>query len=125
MINNYRTRLLYTIEQTSSIYLSDAYQEGYLVLNQNREATLNLLRTSYKHSGATDNRGNEDAQTSHLREIILDASARRHIAYKIYLRVTAAKRLSAADEKAGYWLNEDPTLESIIFWVRLGITKQN
>lgn len=68
LINNYRTRLLYTIEQTSSIYLSDAYQEGYLVLNQNREATLNLLRTSYKHSGATDNRGNEDAQTSHLRE---------------------------------------------------------
>jgi hypothetical protein len=68
LMNDYRTLLLHAMEQTSSIHLSDAHQEGHLVLNQNREAALNLLRTSYKHSGATDNRGNEDAQTSHLRE---------------------------------------------------------
>lgn len=36
-----------------------------------------------------------------------------------------ASELFTADEKAGYWLNEDPTLESIIFWVRSRIAKQN
>ncbi|CAI7622045.1 unnamed protein product [Penicillium palitans] len=80
------------MEHTSSLPLSGALQEGHLVLIQSRAAALNLLRTGYKHSGAADNKGNADAQTSHLREIILDASAHRHIACKIYLRVAAAKR---------------------------------
>ncbi|KAJ5094913.1 hypothetical protein N7532_007204 [Penicillium argentinense] len=80
------------MEQTSSLPLGGALQKGYLVLNQNRAAALDLLRTSYKPSAAADYRGNEDTQTSQLREIILDASVRRHIAYKIYLRVAAAKR---------------------------------
>ncbi|KAJ5283442.1 hypothetical protein N7505_001422 [Penicillium chrysogenum] len=80
------------MEQTSSLPLSGAPQEGHLVLIQSRAATLNLLCTCYKHSGAADKRGDEDTQTSHLREIILDASAHRHIAYEIYLRVAAAKR---------------------------------
>lgn len=68
LMNDYRTLLLHVMEQTSSIPLSDALQKGHLVLNQNREAALNLLRTSYKHSGITNNRGNGDTEPSHLRE---------------------------------------------------------
>ncbi|KAJ6168268.1 hypothetical protein N7497_001111 [Penicillium chrysogenum] len=168
LMNDYRTLQLHIMEQTSSLPLSGALLEGHLVLIQSRAAALNLLRTSYKPSAAAGNRGNDDTQTSQLRRIILDASAHRHEAYKIYLRVATAKRweinrvnlarrseqcevtaqqqvidgmlqselcnvsdqyvaseLLAADKKAGYWLNEDPTLESIISWVRSGMSEQS
>ncbi|KAJ5264671.1 hypothetical protein N7505_007464, partial [Penicillium chrysogenum] len=92
LMNDYRTLLLHIMEQTSSLPLSGALHEGHLVLLQNRTAALNMLRTSYEPSAAPDNGGDEHTQTSQLREIILDASAHRHIAYKIYLRVAAAKR---------------------------------
>ena len=68
LMNDYRTLLLHIMEQTSSLPLSGAPQEGHLVLIQSRAAALDLLCTRYKHSGAADKRGDEDTQTSHLRE---------------------------------------------------------
>jgi hypothetical protein len=38
---------------------------------------------------------------------------------------SVASELFAADERAGYWLKEDPRLESIISWVRSGMAEQS
>lgn len=109
LANDYRSLLIHIMERIGSIPLKDVLQDGYRVLQQNHAAAQHLSAGSYRP--AVSNLGEEDQMVQfrrwepsayippllnfnidHLTRIILDVSARRHQAHKIYLRVAAAER---------------------------------
>ncbi|BCS19709.1 uncharacterized protein APUU_20141S [Aspergillus puulaauensis] len=164
LINDYRTLLVNTIDQIISIPLNILEKVGYSTLIQSHAALQGLLADAYEPTAVVagiEGSGNEAAKITYLREVILDASARRHQAQKVYLNVAAVKRwvllrenvkdslsehsltvrlgeidamlcrdidiitdapvaarLHEADVRAGYWVEEDPPLTAILFWIQ-------
>ncbi|KAL8726306.1 MAG: hypothetical protein Q9181_006105 [Wetmoreana brouardii] len=130
----------------------DYYEQGYEVLRQCRAEARAVLVVPYPVDLSHMPNGSEEQEKSHLQRIIVDASARRFQAKKIYLRAVAAVRWSnarsallqagtpqaaqlqqelaaitdtriiddfrQADTQAGYWLQDDPPLATILNWIR-------
>ncbi|KAL1964062.1 hypothetical protein VTN77DRAFT_7480 [Rasamsonia byssochlamydoides] len=159
LINDYRTLHIHISEQTMHMPLGDMNDEGYRVLQESHAAAQRLLASNY-NPVSIQGHGDEETRKAQLRRIIIDASARRFQAHKIYLRVAAVRRwqinrsnvlrgpksddaarlreidailqselasitdqfvvsdLRAADARAGHWLDEDPTLDVVLNWIR-------
>ncbi|BDD56977.1 hypothetical protein MPDQ_002869 [Monascus purpureus] len=161
IINDYRTLLVHISQQSTPVPQEEYYEEGYVVMRECLAAAQSLMSSNYNPHPMPGN-GDEESEKMQLQRVILDSSARRFQAHKIYLRIAAAKRwamnravvlrghrptghhssqlkavdrtfreelaqitdqhvladLRAADMRAGYWVNEDPSLNSIIRWIR-------
>ncbi|KAI9371172.1 hypothetical protein BJX61DRAFT_41840 [Aspergillus egyptiacus] len=162
LMNDYRTLLLHTSELNVSIPAEYQAEDGYRVLKECLAAANALMASSYSPSPPPAGVSTEDAEQFQLRRVILDSSARRFQAHRIYLRAAAAKRwimhrdsvlcgqrpgpqhaaqlkaidntfhqelaqitnqyvvadLRAADTRAGHWLDDDPTLDAMLSWIR-------
>ncbi|KAE8397716.1 hypothetical protein BDV37DRAFT_49560 [Aspergillus pseudonomiae] len=162
LINDYRTLLIYIMNYTECLLsLNDYRHECSRILIQSRQAAQGMLIDSYMPPFTPRHGRDEGEMTTQLKYIIIDSSARRHQAYKIYLSAAAATRwltsrttvlnskpkdlakqlgqidavldadldsisdqsvavtLGKADLKAGYWLEEDPSLPTILSWTGL------
>ena len=73
LINDYRTRLVHTMEQIASIPLDVLEHVGYRTLIQSRAALEGLLANVYEPTAAAahvEGSGNEAAKTTYLREYV-------------------------------------------------------
>ncbi|KAJ5287959.1 hypothetical protein N7478_003645 [Penicillium angulare] len=160
LINDYRTLLLHISQQNVEVHPEDVYEEGYTVLRECHTAAQRLVSANYQPCPVTG-QGSADTEKAELQRVIIDSSARRFQAHKIYLRAAAARRwamarstalrgqrptaahaaslktvhaslqqelaritdshvvadLRAADQRAGHWLDDDPSLEAIRRWI--------
>ncbi|KAH8426973.1 uncharacterized protein LDX57_004697 [Aspergillus melleus] len=162
IINDYRTLLLHIPQQNVQVPADDYYEEGFVVIRESLAAAQNLMSSNYSPSMPANHGSTAETEKAELRRVILDGSARRFQAHRIYLRAAAAKRwamhranvlqgqrpgpqhasqlkaisntfrqelaqvtnqhvvadLRAADMRAGHWLDDDPSLEMILNWIR-------
>ncbi|CAI7658653.1 unnamed protein product [Penicillium pancosmium] len=161
LINDYRTLLLHISQQQVDISPEDQYEEGYTVLRECHTSAQRLLSANYQPCPMTG-QGSAETEKAELQRVIIDSSARRFQAHKIYLRAAASRRwamtrtatlrgqrptgahaaalksahtvlqqelarvtdqhvvadLRAADLRAGHWLDDDPSLDSIRRWIQ-------
>jgi len=156
LMNDYRTLQLHISQHGTDIpSSSERSLEGYRVMIESVQAAQRLLSVGFSNTPSR-NSGDDETQKAQLRHVIVDASARRFQAHKLYLRVAAARRwaihrstvlrapraddasrlregdimlqhelmevtdhyvfsdLQSADMRAGYWLDEDPALSTIL-----------
>ncbi|KAL4810544.1 hypothetical protein BDV18DRAFT_156901 [Aspergillus unguis] len=162
IMNDYRTLLLHISQLNISIAPANQAEEGYRVFRECQAAASALMASNYTPSPPPANISSEEAEKAQLRRVILDGSARRFQAHRIYLRAAAAKRwamhrdgilhgqrpgpqhvgqlktidstlrqelaqvsnqhvvadLRAADIRANHWLDDDPTLDAMLSWLR-------
>ncbi|OJK05165.1 hypothetical protein ASPACDRAFT_110438 [Aspergillus aculeatus ATCC 16872] len=162
IINDYRTLLMHISQQNVQAPADEFNEEGYKVIRDGLAAAQALMSSNYNPCATPAHAGNVEVEKAELRRVILDASARRFQAHRIYLKVAAARRwvinrqnilrgqrpgpqhaaqlknasntfhaelaqvteqhvvadLRAADTRAGHWLNDDPSLPTILQWIR-------
>ncbi|KAL9005467.1 MAG: hypothetical protein Q9188_001745 [Gyalolechia gomerana] len=138
------------------------FEEGYQVLRQCRAEAEAVLTAPFPLDLSQVPGGSGEQEKFQLQRIIIDASARRFQAKKIYLRAVAAIRwsntrnailqgeplhqgrtaqlqqannalrnelvaitdariineLQQADSQAGYWLQDDPSRNTMLEWIR-------
>ncbi|CRL19304.1 unnamed protein product [Penicillium camemberti] len=156
IINDYRTLLLHISQQNVEASQEEYWEDGFVVLRESLASAQTLMSANYQACPVTG-QGNVETEKAELQRVILDSSARRFQAHKIYLRAAAARRwamtrasvlrssnptaqlksatatlhqdlarftdqhvvadLRAADQRAGHWLDDDPSLEAIHRWV--------
>ncbi|KAF7114069.1 hypothetical protein CNMCM5793_007049 [Aspergillus hiratsukae] len=92
IINDYRTLLIHIPQQNVEVPPGDAHEEGYVVLRDSIAAARTLMSASYSTRAVPTQASREETERAELQRVILDASARRFQAHKIYLRATAARR---------------------------------
>lgn len=114
IINDFRTLLIHIPQQNVSAPPEDAREEGFTVMRECLSAARNLMASNYMPSGVPSGASNEEAEKMELQRyaapfatlpggrdqlrltdsnrVILDGSARRFQAHRIYLRIAAAKR---------------------------------
>ncbi|OGM42150.1 hypothetical protein ABOM_009183 [Aspergillus bombycis] len=93
IINDYRTLLVHISQQDIPVPAEDCCQPGYAVIRESLAAAQALMSSNYTPAVPA---GGNDAETekAELQRVILDASARRFRAHKIYLRAAAGRRWS-------------------------------
>ncbi|KAJ5348638.1 uncharacterized protein N7506_001891 [Penicillium brevicompactum] len=125
LVNDYRTLHIYILEHTTNLPFELTGQESYRVLMECRAFSQALLTGNYSPEPIPTWGGDEDALVANmLKQVILDASARRFQAFKIYLRVSAARysimqggnviRRSPLEACAGRLRDIDTTLQNIL-----------
>ncbi|RHZ66917.1 uncharacterized protein CDV56_109473 [Aspergillus thermomutatus] len=92
IINDYRTLLIHIPQQNVEARPEDAHEEGYVVLRESMAAAQTLISASYNTRQVPTQASSEETERVELQRVILDASARRFQAHKIYLRAAAARR---------------------------------
>ncbi|KAF4443127.1 hypothetical protein F53441_11560 [Fusarium austroafricanum] len=141
---------------------ADYYTEGWAALRQCALDGQHILECGADTSVPTPPGGEQEQMKAELKQVLLDAYARRHEGQKIYLRQAAAQRwveyrkqvlqggvpnssnqsqlracdrqlraelsavvdeviyseLKASDEGMGRWTAEDPSLRSVLRWLR-------
>ncbi|KAF5572504.1 uncharacterized protein FTJAE_1432 [Fusarium tjaetaba] len=141
---------------------ADYYTEGWAALRQCALDGQHILECGADTSVPTPPGGEQEQVKAELKQVLLDAYARRHEGQKIYLRQAAAQRwveyrkqvlqggvpnssnqsqlracdrqlraelsaiadeviyaeLKASDEGMGRWTAEDPSLRSVLRWLR-------
>ncbi|KAE8382620.1 hypothetical protein BDV26DRAFT_305660 [Aspergillus bertholletiae] len=93
IINDYRTLLVHISQQDVPVPAEDCREQGYVVIRESLAAAQALMSSNYTPVVPA---GGNDAETekAELRRVILDGSARRFRAHKIYLRAAAGRRWS-------------------------------
>ncbi|OJJ76117.1 hypothetical protein ASPBRDRAFT_51779 [Aspergillus brasiliensis CBS 101740] len=91
IINDYRTLLVHISQQNVQIPSAEANEEGYKTIREGLAAAQALMSSNYNPS-MTPAQSNVETEKAELQRVILDASARRFQAHRIYLRVAAARR---------------------------------
>ncbi|KAL2014232.1 hypothetical protein VTN00DRAFT_1757 [Thermoascus crustaceus] len=92
IMNDYRTLQLHISEQKVDVPPEEAGEEGYRVMRECFAAAQSLLSSNFNLASIQSQGGNEETQKVQLQRIILDSSARRFQAHKIYLRIAAVRR---------------------------------
>ncbi|EAW21437.1 uncharacterized protein NFIA_066010 [Aspergillus fischeri NRRL 181] len=92
IVNDYRTLLIHIPQQNVQAPPEDAHEEGYVVLRESIAAARTLISASYNARAVPTQASSEEMERAELQRVILDASARRFQAHKIYLRAAAARR---------------------------------
>ncbi|KAJ5293908.1 hypothetical protein PENANT_c009G00221 [Penicillium antarcticum] len=95
IINDYRTLLLHISQQRMEVCQAEYNEEGYVVLRESLASAQNLASANYQPCPVTG-QGNVETEKAELRRVIVDSSARRFQAHKIYLRAAAARRWAIA-----------------------------
>ncbi|KAB8226563.1 hypothetical protein BDV33DRAFT_197558 [Aspergillus novoparasiticus] len=165
IINDYRTLLVHIARHNVQIPTADYHEEAYKEIRDGLAAAQALMSANYNPIVAST-QSNTETEKAELKRTILDASARRFQAHRIYLRVAVARRwviarqdilrgarpgvqhtaslnavsntfrqemarvtdqyavddLRAADTRAGYWTEEDPSLSEILDWIHDHLT---
>ncbi|KAJ5561432.1 hypothetical protein N7535_004101 [Penicillium sp. DV-2018c] len=91
IINDYRTLLLHISQQQVEPSQSDYWDEGFVVLRECLSSAQTLMSANYQPCPVTE-QGNVETEKAELQRLIIDSSARRFQAHKIYLRAAAARR---------------------------------
>ncbi|PYH67135.1 uncharacterized protein BO88DRAFT_344930, partial [Aspergillus vadensis CBS 113365] len=91
LINDYRSLLINTMNHVRGMPLRDVNCFVYTVSIKGYTAAQRLLSASFDLD-ATSNSCSFDCIAQLKRRVVLDASARRHQAHKVYLSIAAAKR---------------------------------
>ncbi|OAX81886.1 hypothetical protein ACJ72_03770 [Emergomyces africanus] len=161
LMNDFRTIHLNIASLKKDPPPMEQFSEGYAVMNQCLADAQSLLNLPFNTSSQGPSTDDDRVVKAHLQSIIVDASARRFRAHRIYLRMAAASRwvlrrsqalqgqkpsaqnisdsqpasdalhselaaitddfvvadLRSADVRAGYWLCEDPPLNTILNWI--------
>ncbi|KAE8152655.1 hypothetical protein BDV25DRAFT_150533 [Aspergillus avenaceus] len=94
IINDYRTLLVHISQQDVQVPGDDARQQGYAVIRESLAAAQALMSSNY--TPVVPPAGGNDAENEklELQRVILDGSARRFRAHKLYLRAAAGRRWS-------------------------------
>lgn len=109
IINDYRTLLLHIPQQNVPVPADDYHEEGFVVIRESLAAAQNLMSSNYSPSMPASHGSTAETEKAELRRygfadtisqkagadsprVILDGSARRFQAHRIYLRAAAAKR---------------------------------
>ncbi|KAF4215869.1 hypothetical protein CNMCM8980_004198 [Aspergillus fumigatiaffinis] len=92
IVNDYRTLLIHIPQQNVQAPPEDAHEEGYVVLRESIAAARTLISASYNARAVPTQASSEEMERAELQRVILDASARRFQAHKVYLRAAAARR---------------------------------
>ncbi|EGD83930.1 hypothetical protein H112_07612 [Trichophyton rubrum D6] len=161
LINDFRTLLVHISQLKLDATEMAEVAQGYVLMRQCVAEAQELLASQFDIQSIQNLQGDGEFEKVQLQRIILDASARRFQAHKIYQRMAAARRwamgraqvlqdqrpsshhtaalaalddtlrtelsritdsyvlstLASADVRAGYWLNEDPSLSTILNWI--------
>ncbi|KAK2733061.1 hypothetical protein FQN57_002322 [Myotisia sp. PD_48] len=161
IVNDFRTLLHHISQLKVDASESQEQGSGYMIMRQCAAEAPALLNAQFSIQSAQA-QSDPEYEKVQLQRIIVDASARRFQAHRIYLKIAAARRwalnrtqilknqkpsqrrtdalaalettlrdelssvtdnyvmrdLLSADVRAGYWLTEDPTLSTILNWIR-------
>ncbi|KAJ5588820.1 hypothetical protein N7537_011498 [Penicillium hordei] len=91
IINDYRTLLLHISQQQVEPSQEEYWEDGFVVLRESLASAQTLMAANYQACPVTG-QGNVETEKAELKRVILDSSARRFQAHKIYLRAAAARR---------------------------------
>ncbi|OQD63314.1 hypothetical protein PENPOL_c009G07563 [Penicillium polonicum] len=91
IINDYRTLLLHISQQHVEPSQEEYWEDGFVVLRESLASAQTLMSVNYQACPVTG-QGNVETEKAELQRVILDSSARRFQAHKIYLRAAAARR---------------------------------
>ncbi|OGM49720.1 hypothetical protein ABOM_001882 [Aspergillus bombycis] len=91
IINDYRTLLMHIARHNVQTPAGDYHEEAYTEIRAGLAAAQALISANYNPSVAPT-QSNTETEKAELQRTILDASARRFQAHRIYLRVAAATR---------------------------------
>ncbi|KAJ5793626.1 hypothetical protein N7457_000225 [Penicillium paradoxum] len=91
IINDYRTLLVHISQQQVEATQDEYYEEGFVVLRESLASAQTLMSANYQPCPVTG-QGNAETEKAELQRVILDGSARRFQAHRIYLRAAAARR---------------------------------
>ncbi|KXG48879.1 uncharacterized protein PGRI_027490 [Penicillium griseofulvum] len=90
IINDYRTLLVHISQQHVEPSQEEYWEDGFVVLRESLASAQTLMSANYQPCPVTG--GNVETEKAELQRVILDGSARRFQAHKIYLRAAAARR---------------------------------
>ncbi|MCJ1470823.1 hypothetical protein MMC07_009470 [Pseudocyphellaria aurata] len=90
VMNDFQRLQQYLMQPQPTPSADDYYEIGYEILRQCRAGATAVLSAEYDADLSTNESG--DAQKRQLQRVLLDASARRFQAQKIYLQAVAAAR---------------------------------
>ncbi|KAE8352595.1 hypothetical protein BDV28DRAFT_148885 [Aspergillus coremiiformis] len=94
IINDYHTLLVHISQQNVPVPAEDCWEQGYVVIQESLVAAQALLASNYTPVMPPAGRNNAETEKAELQRVILDGSARRFRAHKIYLRAAAGRRWS-------------------------------
>ncbi|KAI9929044.1 hypothetical protein ASPWEDRAFT_169120 [Aspergillus wentii DTO 134E9] len=92
LINDYRTLLIHIPQQNVDASPDEYNEEGFVVMRKCLAESQALLSSNYHPTAVPPQFSNAEAEKAELKRVILDGSARRFQAHRIYLRAAAAKR---------------------------------
>ncbi|KAK2749316.1 hypothetical protein FQN55_003642 [Onygenales sp. PD_40] len=92
IINDFRTLHHHISQLKSDPPAGEEYEEGYVLMRQCIVEAQNLLNSQFNIQPTQGSSGDREWEKVQLQRVILDASARRFQAHKIYLRMAAARR---------------------------------
>ncbi|EER26326.1 hypothetical protein CPC735_004980 [Coccidioides posadasii C735 delta SOWgp] len=91
-MNDFRTLLLHISQLKTDAPQGEEHEEGYAIMRQCFHEVQGLISAQFNVEAIQNSNGDGEWQKVQLQRIILDASARRFQAHKIYLRMAAARR---------------------------------
>ncbi|KAF7596428.1 hypothetical protein BBP40_001735 [Aspergillus hancockii] len=94
IINDYRTLLVHISQQDVPTPAEDWQEQGYVVIRESLAAAQALMASNYTPAIPLAGGNNAEIEKAELQRVILDGSARRFRAHKIYLRAAAGRRWS-------------------------------
>ncbi|EEP82596.1 conserved hypothetical protein [Uncinocarpus reesii 1704] len=92
LMNDFRTLLLHISQLKTDSPLGEEHEEGYALMRRCFHEAQSLISAQFNVESIQNGNGDGEWQKVQLQRIILDASARRFQAHKLYLRMAAAKR---------------------------------
>ncbi|WEW55173.1 hypothetical protein PRK78_000602 [Emydomyces testavorans] len=92
LMNDFRTLLLHISQLKTDPPQGEEYGEGYALMRRCFSEAQGLICSQFNVETIQNSNGDGEWQKVQLQRIILDASARRFQAHKLYLRVAAARR---------------------------------
>ncbi|KJF61569.1 uncharacterized protein CIMG_03828 [Coccidioides immitis RS] len=92
LMNDFRTLLLHISQLKTDAPQGEEHEEGYAIMRQCFHEVQGLISAQFNVEAIQNPNGDGEWQKVQLQRIILDASARRFQAHKIYLRMAAARR---------------------------------
>ncbi|EEH04843.1 conserved hypothetical protein [Histoplasma capsulatum var. duboisii H88] len=92
LMNDFRTIHINIVQLRTDPAPEEQFSEGYVVMNQCLADAQTLLNSSFDIAQIQGSSTESENAKANLQRVIVDASARRFQAHKIYLRMAAASR---------------------------------
>ncbi|KAI1915911.1 hypothetical protein LOZ58_000350 [Ophidiomyces ophidiicola] len=92
LMNDFRTLLLHISQLKTDAPSGEEFEEGYTLMRRCLGEARGLISTQFNTESIHNSNADGEWQKVQLQRIILDASARRFQAHRLYLRMAAARR---------------------------------